>query len=168
MISLLHQTPNCRSRLVPTPQGHPVHRSVRQAALGAVVLSLIALVGLTACSDLSVPVLRSRAADPPPLEPATGDGTGTTSADRTAAECAQLRSEIRANQQAVREAPTISTSPEIVAAAEAKADKRIDDTRSQLDELDCPSEPDTGEKLRPLAPLPAAPGMPSAPGAASP
>jgi hypothetical protein len=104
-----------------------------------------------------VPVLRSRAADaPPPITSATPDGT-----DQTAAKCAQLRSEIRANQQAVREAPTISTSPEIVAAAEAKADTRIDDTRSQLDELDCPPEPDSGVKLRPLAPLPPAPGAAS-------
>jgi hypothetical protein len=111
-------------------------------------------------------VLRSRAADsPPPIASATPDADGP---DRTAAECEQLRSEIRANQQAVREAPTISTSPEIVAAAEAKADKRIDDTRSQLDELDCPPEPDSGGKLRPLAPLPPAPGMPPGPGAANP
>jgi hypothetical protein len=128
----------------------------------------VAIFGLPGCSDLSVPVLRSRAADPPPLEATAPDGTGADRAERTAAECAQLRAEIRANQQAVREAPTISTSPQIVAAAEAKADKRIDDTRSQLDELDCPPEPDTGEKLRPLAPLPPAPGMPSAQGAVSP
>jgi hypothetical protein len=168
MISLLHQTQNCRSRSAPPPEGHSLQGlPERLAALSAAVLSAIALLGLTACSYLSVPVLRSRAADPPPLESSTPDGTGTDRADRTA-ECAQLRSEIRANQQAVREAPTISTSPEIVAAAEAKADKRIDDTRSQLDELDCPPEPYSGEKLRPLAPLPPAPGMPSAPGAASP
>jgi hypothetical protein len=103
---------------------------------------------------MSLPVLRSRAADaPPPIASATPDGT-----DTTAAQCAQLRSEIRGNQQAIREAPTISTSPEIVAAAEAKADKRIDDTRTQLDALDCPPEPDNGGKMRQLAPMPAAPG----------
>jgi hypothetical protein len=78
--------------------------------------------------------------------------------DPSAAECAQLRAEIRSNQQAVREAPTTSTSPQIVAAAEAKADKRIDDKRAQLDELDCPAEDDGSVKVRPLAPMPPAPG----------
>ena len=118
------------------------------------MLSAALVLALTGCSYMSVPVLRSREGDaPPPIASATPNGT-----DKTAAECEQLRSEIRANQQAVREAPTTSTSPEIVAAAEAKADKRIDDTRTQLDELDCPPEPDPGGKLRPLAPLPPAPG----------
>jgi hypothetical protein len=122
------------------------------------MLSAALLLALSGCSYLSVPVLRSRATDaPPPIASATPNG----SPDQTAAECAQLRSEVRANQQAVREAPTISTSPEIVAAAEAKADKRIDDTRTQLDELDCPPEPDIGDKLRPLAPMPPAPGAAS-------
>jgi hypothetical protein len=153
MISLLHQIPNRRSRFLPTPAGHVVQRDrVRPPVLGTALLGVVALLGFSGCSYMSVPVLRSRAADsPPPIASATPDADGP---DRTAAECEQLRSEIRANQQAVREAPTISTSPEIVAAAEAKADKRIDDTRSQ--------------KLRPLAPLPPAPGMPPGPGAANP
>jgi hypothetical protein len=112
-----------------------------------------ALLALIGCSEGSIPMLRgSEGSSPPALEPPAEGG------DATAAECEQLRSQIRTNQQAVREAPTISTSPEIVAAAEAKADKRIDDTRARLDELDCPSDSDSSTKLRPLAPMPPAPG----------
>jgi hypothetical protein len=99
-----------------------------------------------------MPVLRSRSHDTPPPA-ASGGGP-----DANAAECEQLRSQIRSNQQAVREAPATSTSPQIVAAEEAKADKRADDTRQQLDELDCPSEGDGAAKLKPLAPIPPAPG----------
>jgi hypothetical protein len=116
---------------------------------------------LGACSDISVPVLRGSA--PSTIEPPSNVS------DPVAAECEQLRAQIRANQQAVREAPTTSTSPEIVGAAEAKADKRIDDTRARLDELDCPS--DNGESANPqrLAPLPPAPGAANpAPGTANP
>ncbi len=120
----------------------------------AALLGATALLTLAGCSSMSMPVLRSRASDAPSSSAAPASG-----ADPTAAECAQLRAEIRSNQQALREAPTISTSPQIVAAAEAKADKRIDDTRARLDELDCRSEGDSsGVKVRPLAPMPPAPG----------
>jgi hypothetical protein len=111
---------------------------------------LLALVG---CSEGSIPVLRGHEGGASEEVAASANG-----ADPTAAECEQLQAQVRANQQALREAPTISTSPEIVAAAEAKADKRIDDTRSRLDELDCPSDSDSSEKLRPLAPMQPAPG----------
>ena len=108
-----------------------------------------------------MPVLRGSAASA--IEPAPGIS------DPVAAECEQLRAQIRANQQDVREAPTTSTSPEIVAAAEAKADKRIDDTRARLDDLDCPSDSDDSARPRRLAPLPPAPGgANSAPGAPNP
>jgi hypothetical protein len=103
-----------------------------------------------------MPVLRSRAGDAPAAVASSADGS-----DPNAAQCEQLRAQIRSNQQAVREAPTTSTSPIIVAAAEAKADKRIDDTRQELDDLDCPSEDSSAGKLRPLAPMPPAPGAPS-------
>jgi hypothetical protein len=118
------------------------------AAFGAAVL--LALAG---CSEGSIPVLRGSAGNSPSTIAAPADGS-----DPTAAECEQLRAQVRSNQEALREAPTISTSPEIVAAAEAKADKRIEDTRSRLDELDCPSDSDSSVKLRPLAPMPPAPG----------
>ena len=128
---------------------HPGPAALLAAALGA-ALQLT----LSACSSMSMPVLRSRATEAPSSIAAPANG-----ADPTAAHCEQLRAEIRSNQQAVREAPTTSTSPQIVAAAQAKADKRIDDTRSQLDDLDCDSDSDSsGAKLRPLAPMPAAPG----------
>jgi len=113
---------------------------------------LLALV-VMGCSEGSIPVLRGSAGNSPSEIAAPADA-----ADPTAAECEQLRAQVRSNQQAVREAPTISTSPEIVAAAEAKADKRIDDTRSRLDELDCPSDTDSSVTVRPLAPMPPAPG----------
>jgi hypothetical protein len=136
MISLPHQSQTCRWRYAPGP------------------LSAAVLLTLAGCSSMSMPVLRSRASDAASISAAPASG-----ADPTAAQCAQLRAEIRSNQQAVREAPTTSTSPQIVAAAEAKADKRIDDTRTRLDELDCPAEDDSfGVKVRPLAPMPPAPG----------
>jgi len=112
---------------------------------------------LVGCGSISMPVLRSRANDqPPPVINAPEDP-----AHPNAAQCEQLRAQLRANQQEAREAPTISTSPQIVAAAQAKADKRSDDTRARLEELDCPPESDTGVKLRPLAPMPPAPGAAS-------
>jgi hypothetical protein len=105
-----------------------------------------------------MPVLRSRARAAPPAIAAPAEGS-----DPTAAQCEQLRAQIRADQQEVREAPTTSTSPQIVAAAQAKADKRIDDKRSQLDDLDCAG----GSGKAPVKPPPQAP-IPPAPGAANP
>jgi hypothetical protein len=148
MISLAHEFQTCRRRYLPGPWSGAV-----QALLGAAALLLL----VEGCSYVSMPVLRSRASDAPSPGAAAASG-----ADSTAAECAQLRADIRSNQQVVREAPTTSTSPQIVAAAEAKADKRIDDKRARLDELDCPPEDDgSGVKVRPLAPMPPAPGAAS-------
>ena len=126
---------------------------VRVALTAASIATVLALVG---CSSGSIPVLRSRAGDAPAVVASSADGS-----DSNAAECEQLRAQIRSNQQAVREAPTTSTSPIIVAAAEGKADQRIDDARQRLDELDCPSEDQSAGTLRPLAPMPPAPGGPS-------
>lgn len=111
------------------------------------------LLTLMSCSEGSIPVLRGNEGKSLPDIAAPADGS-----DPTAAKCERLRAQVRSNQQAVREAPTISTSPEIVAAAEAKADKRIDDTRTRLDELDCPSDSDSSVTDRPLAPMLPAPG----------
>src|ERR1700692_1239857 len=109
MIALSFQFQTCRSRFAPG--------RILCAACGAALL-----LTLVACSEGSMPVLRSRAPSAV-VAPAAGG-------DPVAAECEQLRAQIRSNQQAVREAPTISTSPEIVAAAEAKGDKRIDGKRA--------------------------------------
>jgi hypothetical protein len=144
MISLAHESQTCRRRYAPGPSSGALQMLLSTAAM---------LLLVEGCSYVSMPVLRSRASDAPSTSAAPASG-----ADPSAAECAQLRAEIRSNQQAVREAPTTSTSPQIVAAAEAKADKRIDDKRAQLDELDCPAEDDGSVKVRPLAPMPPAPG----------
>jgi hypothetical protein len=140
MIALRFQTQTCRVR---SASG----RMLDTALTAAILMTLLG------CREGSIPVLRGSEGRSPPEVAASADGS-----DPTAAQCEQLRSQIRSNQQALREAPTISTSPEIVAAAEAKADKRIDDTRSRLDELDCPSDTDSSIKDRPLAPMPPAPG----------
>ena len=140
MIALPCERQTCRCRFLPRP--------LACAALGAALLLTLA-----GCSEGSVPVLRGNASAAPSAVATPAEGT-----DAVAAECERLRAEIRSNQQAVREAPTISTSPEIVAAAQAKADKRIDDTRARLNGLNCPSDSgDTGQPPR-LAPMPPAPG----------
>jgi hypothetical protein len=146
MQSLAHKSQTCGRR--------PARAPLLQGALAASwTLTLVTLVG---CSSGSIPVLRSRAGDAPTAVATSADGS-----DPNAAECEQLRAQIRSNQQAVREAPTTSTSPIIVAAAEGRADQRIDDARQRLDDLDCPSEDQGAGKLRPLAPMPPAPGAPS-------
>jgi hypothetical protein len=82
--------------------------------------------------------------------------------DPAAARCQQLRDQIRVDRQSAREAPTTSTSPEIVAAAQGQADKRIDELQDQLDTLGCndhPTAPAGGAdaRLPPLQPAPNAP-----------
>ncbi|MGH8231310.1 MAG: hypothetical protein ACRESY_05765 [Steroidobacteraceae bacterium] len=136
-------------------------RYVRAAPLLA---SGLLLPLLCACSNGSMPVLRERAAAGPDLV-APADGS-----DPIAAQCEQLSAQIRSNLQARRQAPTTSTSPQIVAAEQAKADHRIDDVRTRMDALDCPdhgeqgAQPSPGDHSpqdRPLAPLPPAPGSPT-------
>jgi hypothetical protein len=146
--------------MIPLPRQFQTRpsRSASGRLLGAACVAAL-LVTLVACSDVSVPVLRGSA--PSAIQPPADVS------DPVAAECEQLRAQIRANHQAVREAPTTSTSPEIVAAAEAKADKRIDDTQARLDALDCPSEGGDSSTQRRLPPLPPAPGTAN-PGAANP
>jgi len=135
------------------------HKTRCRHAGAAPLLALALALGATAldgCSSYSMPVLRSREADTPTTVASSEGGS-----DSNAAECAQLRAQIRSNQQAVREAPTTSTMPIIVEAAQGRADQHIDEARQRLNELDCPSEDQGDGKLRPLAPLPPAPGAPS-------
>jgi hypothetical protein len=147
--------------MVPPGQFQPCRTRPALACLLRAASGTAVLLTLAGCSEGSIPVLRGSA--PSAIEAPAGVS------DPVAAQCEQLRAQIRANQQAVREAPTTSTSPQIVAAAEAKADKRIDDTRSELDQLDCPS--DNGDSSMPQR-LPALPPAPDAanpaPGAANP
>jgi hypothetical protein len=107
---------------------------------------------LAACSEL--PVLRSRA-DANISAPANSN-------DPLAAQCQQLRDQIRANQESQREAPTISTSPQIVAAAQGKADQRIEQLRERLDTLGCADQDshESSSSVR-VAPLPPAPNAPN-------
>ena len=74
-------------------------------------------------------------------------------------ECARLRTEIRAEQQRERQAPTTSTDENIVNAAQAKADHRLDDLQSQYDAQNCSSETRPPARAK-NPPLPAAPGGP--------
>jgi len=73
------------------------------------------------------------------------------------AECADIRVQLKDAQEARREAPTTSTNPDIVSAAQGKADKRIEDLRQRYDALDCPEEAtQTPAKEPPLQPAPGA------------
>jgi hypothetical protein len=113
---------------------------------------LIAPCVTASCSDGLV--LRSRA-DASVSAPTNSD-------DPVAAQCQRLRAQIRVNQQSQREAASVSTSPQIVAAAQGKADQRIEELRAQLDALDC-AEHDSHDSSNPprMAPLPPAPNAPN-------
>lgn len=111
----------------------------------AFVLTLAVIAGCT------IPIRRD--ADTTSSVPAGDTPTG----DALAAECAELRTEIRTNQQNRLQAPATSVTPQIVDAAQAKADKNIYDLQQQYDELGCPDQPkDNGRQ--PI--IPAAPGGP--------
>jgi hypothetical protein len=111
----------------------------------------VALLLLASCSNL--PVLRSQA--DAHITPAAD------SSDPAAAQCQALRDQIRSNQESEREAPTISTSPQIVEAAQGHADQRIDELQARMQSLDCSdNSADSTGKLR-LAPLPPAPNGPN-------
>lgn len=112
---------------------------------------LLAMLAQTSCSD--PPVLRSRADASVSLN--------TNSDDPVSAQCQQLRDQIRVDQESQREAVTISTNPQIVAAAQAKADQRIDQLRDRLDALDCPEQSKRDAAGPRLAPLPPAPNAPN-------
>jgi hypothetical protein len=80
-------------------------------------------------------------------------------------ECEHLRTQIRAEQQRERQAPTTSADENIVNAAQAKADHRLDDLQSQYDAQNCSSaaRPPARAKTPPLPPAPA-PVSPLQPG----
>jgi hypothetical protein len=130
---------------------HPTPSPVPSACIQSVCIGA-ALLLLSSCSQL--PVLRSQA-DAHITAP-------TDSSDPAAAQCQALRDQIRSNQESLREAPTISTSPQIVAAAQGRADQRIEELRARLDSLDCASDSDANTARKPrLAPLPPAPNAPN-------
>ncbi len=106
------------------------------------------LLGASGCSDVSWPWTRHR--DTAALaSPAPGGDND--------AQCAQLRADIKNNEERRRNATTQSTSPEIVAATEAKAGANIDALRARYDALDCPGEADPRYRRAPVTPAPGGP-----------
>jgi len=108
-----------------------------------VLLSLCSLLAGSACTDLNWPFHRAHSG-------------AATSQDGSTEECTDIRAQIRDAQETRREAPTTTTNPDIVNAAQGKADKRIEDLRRRYDELDCPE--DAGARPGRQPPLPPAPG----------
>ena len=131
-------------RITPSPAST---RTLARAVLCGTLVS----VSLLACDGF--PVLRSRADSRIAAPSAEGAST--------AEQCEHLRSQIRANQESSREAPAVSTSPQIVAAAQGKADQRIQSLRDQMDSLDCADQPNNDTKRPRLSPLPVAPNAPN-------
>jgi hypothetical protein len=119
----------------------------------ALMLLLVATAG---CEDMRWPFHHPQTApaDAAPADAGTANGNGN-------AECADLLSQMRQNQQLRRQAPTTSTDPDIVSASQGRADKRIEDSQRRYDELDCPAA-DADAAIRPgrQAPLQPAPGGP--------
>jgi len=132
--------------LLSTDGGH--RRGAGSFTSGA-ALCVALLLSIGGCEDVNWPFHHAQTT-PPPSAPVTSGG------DDTASECADIRAQIRSNEEKRREAPVTSTEPEIVNAGLGKADKRIDDLRARYAELDCPSEesPTPGR----VPPLPPAPG----------
>ena len=105
--------------------------------------SCAALLGTSGCGDFNWPFHRAHA-------------SAATSAEGNSDECADIRGQIRDAQEARREAPTTTTNPDIVNAAQGKADKRIEDLRRRYDDLDCPGDASMRPGRQP--PLQPAPG----------
>jgi hypothetical protein len=130
------------ARLLNTPQSDGRARRPARWALG-----LAALLAIGGCSSVSWPW--NRHPDTTAVAPAA-PGTDNT------ADCDRLRSEIKDNEERRRNAPADSTSPEIVAAAEAKAGQQLDTLRARFDALDCPGESDPRFRRAPVTPAPGA------------
>ena len=105
---------------------------------------------MAGCEDVNWPFHRAHS---------TSTSTpGEESSGGNAAECADIRAQIRENQESRRQAPTTSTNQDIVNASQGKADKRIEDLQMRYDALECPSAeaPGRGGRLPPLQPAPGA------------
>jgi hypothetical protein len=127
----------------------PAARLAARFSLGTVLALGLAGLGLAGCEDLNWPFHRAQSTST--SSPGEDNGNGNAS------ECADIRAQIRDNQESRREAPTTSTDQDIVNASEGKADKRIDDLQTRYDTLDCPSDESPGRgRLPPLQPAPGA------------
>jgi hypothetical protein len=120
----------------------------------AALWGLLPVLVLAGCSDLNWPFHH-------PSSAPVSVNTGGTSAggDSTAAECADIRAQIRQNAAERREAPATTTDPNIVDAAQGKADKRIDDLHQRAEAMDCPSDaptdaPSQSNRMAPVQPAP--------------
>jgi hypothetical protein len=93
-------------------------------------------------------------------EPAPTASTPSTPAEQQA-ECARLAAEIRTYQEKQRRAPTVSADEDIVRAAEAKADKGLEDLQAQYEDMDCSAAalPPTRARTPLLPPAPAPGGV---------
>lgn len=116
--------------------------------LGACLL----LAGLSGCEGINWPFHHHD--EPPP--PQVGNDLDADAA------CQNLLAQIRQSQQDRRVAAATSTDPDIVSAAQGKADQRIEELRRHYDELDCPAS-DVNATTRPHRepPLQPAPGVSS-------
>ncbi len=120
-----------------------------RTTLPAIATCTLLAASIAGCEDLNWPFHR-------PTSTSTSS-PGEDSGGGNASECADIRAQIKDNQESRREAPTISTNQDIVDASAGKADKRIDDLQTRYDALDCPSDntPRTN-RLPPLQPAPGA------------
>jgi hypothetical protein len=138
------------SALRDTHFNRPLHAARRHAAVGragVMAICCLLLLGVAGCEDLNWPFHRARDSS----TSTAGDNGGND----IAAECADLRGQIKDSEEMRREAPTTSTDTDIVNAAQGKADKRIDDLRQRYDEMDCPTDSSQGpSRLPPLQPAP--------------
>jgi hypothetical protein len=119
-----------------------------RSVLPAIVTCLLLSSALCGCEDLNWPFHRPQSSST--SSPGDDGGSGNAS------ECADIRAQIKDNQESRREAPTTSTNQDIVDASAGKADKRIDDLQTRYDALDCPSDVTPGPGRQP--PLQPAPG----------
>ena len=118
-------------------------------SLTVITSCLLLGVGLAGCEDLNWPFHRAQSSS----TSSPGDDSGSGNAS----ECADIRAQIKDNEESRREAPTTSTNQDIVNASAGKADKRIDDLQTRYDALDCPSdESPRPNRLPPLQPAPGA------------
>jgi hypothetical protein len=119
--------------------------------VAGIALPSALLLALGACENLNWPFHHAHS-------DSSASGTaaeGGTDPD----ECADILTQIRQNREARREAITTSTNPDIVSAAQGKADKRIDDLQRRYEELDCPAanaDADRPGREPPLQPAPGA------------
>ena len=132
----------------PRPQIAGSVRGLAGALAGALAASAL-LLALSGCEDINWPFHRAhRAAAPVRADNAGGDN---------AAECADVLAQIKDNEEMRRVAPSTSVNPDIVSAADGKAEKRIDDLRQRYDALNCPAQaPSRPVRQPPLQPAPGA------------